>query len=65
MQLKQVVPTSLLQTALSKKVFTVGDMDADEEPIAAEYLGYNSANNQVVYTVNDTTNTAARALILD
>jgi hypothetical protein len=40
-------------------------MDADEEPIAAEYLGYNSANNQVVYTVNDTTNTAARALILE
>ena len=51
--------------AFTGKLFTVGDIDTQEEPIAAVYLSYNAANNQVVYTVNDTTNTTARALIVE
>lgn len=49
--------------AFKNKVFTVGDIDTQEEPIAAVYLSYDVDNNQVVYTVNDTTNAAASALI--
>ena len=51
--------------AFKDKVFTVGDIDTQEEPIAAVYLSYDIDNNQVVYTVNDTTNTTAAALIAE
>lgn len=51
--------------AFKDKVFTVGDIDTQEEPIAAVYLSYDIDNNQVVYTVNDTTNAAAAALIAE
>ncbi len=51
--------------AFKSKVFTVGDIDTQEEPIAAVYLSYDIDNNQVVYTVNDTTNAAAKALIAE
>jgi type IV pilus assembly protein PilA len=31
------------------KLFTVGDIDDSEEPVAAVYLSYSAATNQVVY----------------
>ena len=35
--------------AFKNKKFTVGQIDNDEEPVAAVYLSYDATNNQVIY----------------
>ena len=36
------------------KKFTVGEIDDDEEPVAAVYLSFDATNNQVIYNASAT-----------